>query len=135
MGQAWLSSAHCLLGVSWPVGSTGPPTPGQPYSDQENQILGAVRTPLQVSLVAQMVKNLPATGETQVHAMGWEDALEKGMAIHSSILTWRISWTEEAGRLQSMGSQSRTQLTDFHSLISCGNLASQKTFNKGDLIV
>ena len=42
MGQAWLSSAHCLLGVSWPVGSTGPPTPGQPYSDQENRILGAV---------------------------------------------------------------------------------------------
>ena len=82
-----------------------------------------------------MVKNLPATGETQVHAMGWEDALEKGLAIHSSILAWRISWTEEAGRLQSMGSQSRTQLTDFHSLISCGNLASRKTFNKGDLIV
>ena len=55
------------------------------------------------SLVAQMVKNLPAMQETQ--SMGQEDALEKGMATHSSILTWRITWTEEPGGLQSMGSQ------------------------------
>ena len=55
--------------------------------------------------MAQMVKNLPAMQETQVWSLGWEDPLEKGMATHSSILTWRIPWTEEAGGLQSMRSQ------------------------------
>ena len=50
-----------------------------------------------------MVKNLPAVQETRVLFLGWEDLLEKGMAIHSSILAWRIPWTEETGRLQSMG--------------------------------
>ena len=55
-----------------------------------------------VSLVAQMVKNLPAIWETQVQPLGWEDPLEKGMTTHSSILAWRIPWTEEPGRLQSM---------------------------------
>ena len=54
------------------------------------------------SLVVQMVKNLPAIQETQVHSLNWEDPLEKGMATHSSILAWRITWTEESGRLQSM---------------------------------
>ena len=57
------------------------------------------------SLVAQMVKNLPAIQETQVGSLDWEDPLEKGMAAHSSILAWRIPWTEEHGGLQSMGSQ------------------------------
>ena len=57
------------------------------------------------SLVAQMVKNLPATQETQVRSLGREDPLEKGMATHSSILAWKIPRTEEPGRLQSMGSQ------------------------------
>ena len=57
------------------------------------------------SLVAQSVKNLPAVQETQVRSLGWEDPLEKEMATHSSILTWKISWTEEPGGLQSMGSQ------------------------------
>ena len=52
-----------------------------------------------------MVNNLPAMPETQVPSLGWEDPLEKEMATHSSILAWRILWTEEAGRLQSMGSQ------------------------------
>ena len=47
------------------------------------------------------VKNLPAILETQVRSLGWEDPLEKGMATHSSILAWRISWTEEPGRLHS----------------------------------
>ena len=55
------------------------------------------------SLVAQLVKNLPVMQETQVGSLGWEDPLEKGMATHSSILAWRIPWTEEPGRLQSMG--------------------------------
>ena len=45
--------------------------------------------------MTQTVKNLPAMQETQVHSLGWEDPLEKGMAIHSSILAWRIRWTEE----------------------------------------
>ena len=56
------------------------------------------------SLVAQMVKNLPAMRETWVQSLGWEDPLEKGMDIDSNILAWRIPWTEEPGRLQSMGS-------------------------------
>ena len=55
--------------------------------------------------MAQLVKNLPATQETQVQSLGQEDLLEKGMATHSSILAWRITWTEEPGGLQSMGSQ------------------------------
>ena len=54
------------------------------------------------SLVAQLVKNLPALRETQVRSLGWEDPLEKGMATHSSILAWRIPGTEEPGGLQSM---------------------------------
>ena len=52
-----------------------------------------------------MVKNLPAIQETRVPSLGQEDPLEKGMATHSSIFAWRISWTEEPGRLQSMGSE------------------------------
>ena len=56
-------------------------------------------------LVAQMVKNLPAMQQIQVQSLGWEDPLEKGMTNHSSILAWRISWTEEPGGLQSMGLQ------------------------------
>ena len=60
-----------------------------------------VRAPL----VAQMMKNPPAMQETQVQSLGQEDSLEEGMATHSSILAWRIPWTEEPGGLQSMGSQ------------------------------
>ena len=52
-----------------------------------------------------MVKNLPAMWETRVPSVGGEDALEKGMATQSSILAWRVPWTEEPGRLQSMGSR------------------------------
>ena len=55
--------------------------------------------------VAQIVKNLPAMQETWVQSLGQEDPLEKEMAIHSSILAWRIPWTEESGGLQAMGSQ------------------------------
>ena len=57
------------------------------------------------SPVAQMVKTPPAMQEARVRSLGQEDALEKGIATHSSILAWRIPWTEEPGRLQSMGSQ------------------------------
>ena len=58
--------------------------------------------------MAQTVKNLSAvkeTEETWVQSLGWEDPPEEGMATHSSILAWRIPWTEESGRLRSMGSQ------------------------------
>ena len=57
------------------------------------------------SLVAQSVKSLPAVQETQVPSLAHKDPLEKEMASHSSILAWRIPWTEESGRTQSMGSQ------------------------------
>ena len=63
------------------------------------------------SLVAQMVRNVPAMQETWVQSLGQEDPLEKEMATQSSILAWRIPWTEEPGRLQSMGSRSQTQLS------------------------
>ena len=57
------------------------------------------------SLVAQLVKNLPAMQETWVRSLGWEDPLEEEMATHSSILAWEIPWAEEPGWLQAMGSQ------------------------------
>ena len=55
--------------------------------------------------MAQLVKNLPAMWETWVRSLGWEDPLEKGKATHSTILAWRIPWTEEPDGLQFMGSQ------------------------------
>ena len=60
-----------------------------------------------------MVKHLPTMWETQVQSLDWEDLLEKEMATHSSTLSWKIPWMEEPGRLQSMGSQSWTRLSDF----------------------
>ena len=57
------------------------------------------------SLVTQSVKNQPAMQETEVQTLGWEDTLEKEMATHSSIFTWKIPWIKEPGRLPSMGSQ------------------------------
>ena len=70
---------------------------------------------IESSLVAQMVKSLPAVCETQVQSLGQEDPLEEEMAPHSSTLAWRIPWTEQPGRLQSMGLQRvrRTRLSDF----------------------
>ena len=70
------------------------------YSENKIQAL-----PIIASLVVQMEKNLPGMQETQVQSLGQEEPLEKGMATHSSILAWRIPWTEEPGWLQSMGSQ------------------------------
>ena len=65
------------------------------------------------SLVAQMVKNLPAMQEAWVRSLGWEDPLEEGMATHSNILASRIPWTEEPGGLQAMRvTKSRTRLSD-----------------------
>ena len=65
------------------------------------------------SLVAQTVKRLPTMRETRIQSLGWEDLLKKEMATPSSILAWKTPRTEEPGRLQSVGSQSRTQLSDF----------------------
>ena len=65
------------------------------------------------SLVAQKLKHLPGMWETGVRSLGREDPLEKEMATHSSPLSWRIPWREEPGRLQSVGSQSQTRLSDF----------------------
>ena len=67
----------------------------------------------QASLVVQRVKNLPAKAEMMVPSQNRKDPLEKAMAAHSSILAWRIPWTEEPGGPQSMGSQSQTQLNSY----------------------
>ena len=67
--------------------------------------------------MAQTVKRLPIMQETRVQSLGQEGPLEKEMAIHSSTLAWKIPWMEERGRLQSMGSQSRTRLSDFTDFI------------------
>ena len=74
---------------------------------QTNTYLGDVEDEdcRKVSLVAQTVKRLPTMQETWVWSLGGEDPLEKEMATHSSILTWKIPWTEDPGRLQSLGSQ------------------------------
>ena len=65
------------------------------------------------SPVALTVKPLPTVRETGIQSLGQEELLEKEMAIHSSILAWKIPWMEEPGRLQSMGSQNQTPLSDF----------------------
>ena len=63
--------------------------------------------------MAQWAKRLPPMRESWVRSLGWEDPLKKEMATHSSALAWKIPWTEKPGRLQSVGSQSRTRLSDF----------------------
>ena len=92
------------------ISNAGDPSliPGSGRSAREG-----IGYPLQyswTSLVAQLVKNLPAMWETWVQSLGWEDPLEKEMAIHSSILAWRIPGVGEPGGLPSMGSQSWTRL-------------------------
>ena len=77
-----------------------------PFHVSVKDVFEGYRVPFyQVSLAAQMVKDLLEMWETQVWSLGWEDPLEEGMATHSSVLAWRIPWTEEPGGLQSMGSQ------------------------------
>ena len=73
--------------------------------DTEREGEGGIYVDIYTSLIAQLVKNPPAVRETRVRSLGWEDALEKEMAAHSSILAWKIPWTAEPGRLLSMGSQ------------------------------
>ena len=69
-------------------------------------------------LVAKMVKSLPEKQEAQIWFLGWEVPLEKEISTHSSVLAWRIPWMEKPVRLQSMGSQSRTQLSDSTYLLN-----------------
>ena len=80
-----------------------------PYLDHVNETcttrLALDQQRAWTSVVAQMVKNPPAMQETWLQALGWEDPLEEDMATHSSILAWRIPWTEGPGGLQSLGSQ------------------------------
>ena len=83
-----------------------------PEVPSEVQIRLGLRFVPWASLVAQRLKRLPLMWETWVRSLGWEDPLEKEMAIHSNILAWRIPWTEKPSRLQSMGSQ-RVRLSDF----------------------
>ena len=73
--------------------------------DLETWELGCRKESGWASLRAQLVNHLSAMQEVRVWYLGWEDPLEKEMATHSNILAWRISWTEEPGRLQSTGSQ------------------------------
>ena len=77
-----------------------------------SDIFGMVYHCFRASLEAQLVKNPLAMQETLVQSLDQEDPLEKEMASHSSILAWRITWTEEPGGLQSTGSQSQTALRD-----------------------
>ena len=92
-GSSAGKESACNAGDSGSISGTGT-SPGE-----------VIDYPLQyswASLMAQMVKNPPAMWETWVKSLGWEDPLEEGMATHSSILSWRIPWTEEPGTLQSM---------------------------------
>ena len=107
--------------------------PGSGRSSREG-----IGYPLQyswASLVAQPVKNSPAMWETWVQSLGWKDPLEKEMATHSSILAWRIPWTEEPGGLQSTGSQSRTRLTLQLHFTTCGILVPQPGIEPMPLVV
>ena len=71
--------------------------------------------PRGASLVAQMVKDLPAMQEDRVQSLSWEDSLEEDMAIHFSILAWKIPWTEKPGRLQSITSMRDTTEVTWHA--------------------
>ena len=98
--------------LAWRIPGTGEPG-GLPSMglhraghDRSNLAAAAAGTNIAgASVVAQSVKNLLAVQETWVRSLGWEDPLEKKMATHSSIIAWKISWTEKPGELQSMGSQ------------------------------
>ena len=80
--------------------------------------------------MAQTVKHLPTMQETWARSLGQEDLLEKEMATHSSILAWKIPRTEEPGRLQPMGSQSRIRLSDFTSQLKLVKMIPKNKINK-----
>ena len=74
-------------------------------NDDSYNVINKCKVVSGTSLVAQMVKRLSTMRETRIRSLGQEDPLEKEIAIHSSTIAWKIPWTEEPGRLQSMGSQ------------------------------
>ena len=80
------------------------------------------------------IKNLPAMQDTRVQSLGWKDPLEKGMATHSSILAWRIPWTEEPGKLQAIGSQRVGYDWGTNALPLCHYNYSFKTFEKNQVL-
>ena len=113
---SWFSFTSCYYDLGLPGGSAGKNSPSNAGDTRDTSLIPGlgkslgegIGYPLHyswASLVAQMVKNLPAMRETWVQSLSWEDALEKEMATHTSILAWEIPWTEEPGRLESMGSQ------------------------------
>ena len=89
------------------------------------------------SLVAQLVKNPPAVQETWVRSLGWEDPLKKEMATHSSILAWRIPWTVEPGRLESMGLQrvGHDRVTNAFTFLQAHFWKSEKIIRKPDQLL
>ena len=104
--RKWHPTPVLLPGKSHGQRSLGGYSPqGHKELDTTDRLHFHFLAPQRASLVAQLVKNLPAMWETWVRSLGWEDPLEKGKATHSSILAWRTPWTEEPGRVQSMGSQ------------------------------
>ena len=116
-GSVFRLTSHCTgsLVKAGPCLLRGPPSPAQEalknpflndHAGAAPSILGRkITSVINVSLVAQSVKNSPAMQETRDRSLGQEDLLEKEMATHSLILAWRIPWTEEPGGLQSMGLQ------------------------------
>ena len=99
---------------SWQGRPSGEPGVGDPAREASKRFrLELFLTTARTFLMAQRVKGLSAMQETLVRSLGRDDPLEKEMATHSSTIAWKIPWTEEPGRLQSMGSQSQTQLSDF----------------------
>ena len=123
MWETWVRS----LGWQDPLEEAWQPTPvflpgESPWTEEpgELQSMGWQRVVIErlstapPSLVAQLVNNLSAVQEAQFRSLSWEDPLEKEMAAHSSILVWKIPWTEETGGLQSMRSQRVGRLTIHH---------------------
>ena len=97
------TAAPTFIGVAFKINPTG---------GKASHLVGISETSADsASLVALTVKNPPAMRKAWIRSLGWEDPREKGMATHSSLLAWIVPWTEEAGCLQSMGSQSRTRLS------------------------
>ena len=107
--QGWNPGLPPCLRTLYQLSHKGSPTNNQDNNNNSSNryLLStySVLNPCWTSLVAQNVKHLPTMQGTRVQSLGWEDLPEKEMATHSSSLTWKIPWTEEPGRLQSVGSQ------------------------------
>ena len=116
----------------WPE---GPGIHSRARGEFQMMHLNRVRFGVGASLVAQVVKTLPEMQETGVWSLGWEGPLEKGMATHTSILAWRIPWTEEPRGLQSMGStKNRTWLSDLRFQALESVVEETLTWSSGALV-